>query len=64
MSRAPSSEFNKGKGKVDVENLRDKMNKTWKRKKYYITSNLEGITSPMGQVITLPQIKQSRGKWD
>ena len=41
-------EFDKGKGKEDVENDRNEMNKTWKKKGYCNTSNGEGITSPNG----------------
>ena len=46
-SKAPSCEFDKGKGKEDVEHIRDDMNKTWKKKDDYSTSNGEGITSPI-----------------
>ena len=31
-SKEPSCEFNKGKGKEDIENVQNKMNKTWNRK--------------------------------
>ena len=31
-SKAPSCEFDKGKGKEDVEHIKDEMNKTWKKK--------------------------------
>ena len=44
-SKAPNSEFNKGKGKVDVEHIRGEMNKTWKRRDGNSTFN-GGITSP------------------
>ena len=44
-SKEPNFEFNKGKGKVDVEHIRGEMNKTWKRRDGSITSN-GGITSP------------------
>ena len=47
-SKAPSSEFNKGKGKTYVENVRDEMNKTWKRKEDCSTSSSDEITSPNG----------------
>ena len=47
-SKAPSCEFNKGKGKTDVEHIRDEMNKTQKKKGFCITSNGEGITLPNG----------------
>ena len=47
-SKEPNNEFNKGKGKVDVEKIRDEMNKTWKRKEDCSTSSVEGITSPNG----------------
>ena len=47
-SKAPSCEFNKGKGKADIENVRDEMNKTWKRKEDCSTSSADGITSPNG----------------
>ena len=47
-SKAPNSEFDKGKGKVDVEHIRKKMNKTWKKKDVGSTLNGEGITSPNG----------------
>jgi len=40
-SKAPSCEFNKGKGKVDIENAKNEMNKTWKRNKDYNTSSGE-----------------------
>ena len=44
-SKAPNSEFNKGKEKVDVEYIRGEMNRTWKRRYGDNTSN-GGITSP------------------
>ena len=44
-SKAPNSELNKGKGKVDVEHIRGEMNRTWKRRDGGNTSN-GGITSP------------------
>ena len=44
-SKAPNSEFKKGKGKVDVEHIKGEMNKTWKRRYGSKTSN-GGITSP------------------
>ena len=47
-SKAPSCEFNKGKGKADVENVKDEMKKTWKKKDDCNTSNDEGITSANG----------------
>ena len=46
-SKAPSSEFNQEKTKVDVECIRGKVNKTWKRNDECITSSAE-ITSPIG----------------
>ena len=42
-SKAPKSKFDKGKTKV--ENVRNEMNKTWKKKGIEITSNGEEITS-------------------
>ena len=47
-SKAPSCELDKGKGKTDVENDRNEMSKTWKKKGDCSTSNGEGITSPNG----------------
>ena len=47
-SKEPRNEFNKGKGKENVENVRDEMNKAWKRKGDCITSGSDGITSPDG----------------
>ena len=44
-SKAPSSKFNKGKEKVDVEHIRGEMNRIWKRRDGCNTSN-GGITSP------------------
>ena len=44
-SKAPNSEFNKGKSKVNVEHIRKEMNRTWKRRDGGNTSN-GGITSP------------------
>ena len=44
-SKASNSEFNKGKGKVDVEHIKGEMNITWKRRDGGNTSN-GGITSP------------------
>ena len=44
-SKAPNSEFNKGKEKVDVENIRGEMNRTWKRRGRSSISN-GGITLP------------------
>ena len=38
-SKAPSSELNKGKGKVDVEEVKVHMNKTWKKKEDCNTSS-------------------------
>ena len=61
---APSCEFNKGKGKEDIENIIDEMNKTWKRNEDCSTSNGEGSLHPMGQEITPHQTKQSRVMWD
>ena len=45
-SKAPKSEFDKGK--IEVDNVRNEMNKTWKKKDVCSTSNGEGITSPNG----------------
>ena len=45
---APCCEFDKGKGKANVEHIRDEMNKTWKKKDDCNTSNGEDITSPNG----------------
>ena len=45
-SKAPKSKFDKGK--TEVENVRNEMNKTWKKKGTECTSNGEGITSPNG----------------
>ena len=42
-SKAPKSKFDKGK--IEVENVRNEMNKTWKKKETESTSNGEGITS-------------------
>ncbi len=47
-SKARSCEFDKGKGKEDVENVRNEMNKIWKKKEDCSTSSGEGITSPNG----------------
>ena len=47
-SKAPSSKFDKRKGKVNFEHIREEMNKTWKKKDDYSTSHGEGITSPNG----------------
>ena len=47
-SKVPSCEFDKGKGKEDVEHIRGEMNKKWKKKDDCNTSNEEGITSPNG----------------
>ena len=44
-SKAPNSKFSKGKAKVDVENIRGEMNRTWKKRDGGNTSN-GGITSP------------------
>ena len=43
-SKAPSCEFDKGKGKEDVEHIRDEMKKTWKKKDACNTSNEEETT--------------------
>ena len=48
QSKAPSSEFKKGKENVDVENVRDKMNKTWKKKEDCNTSSSDEVTSSNG----------------
>ena len=47
-SNAPSCEFNniKGKGKEDVENVRNEMNKIGKEREDCNKSSGEGITSP------------------
>ena len=45
-SKAPNSEFDKGKRKEDVEDIRGEMNKTWKKRDGCSTSNGAGITSP------------------
>ena len=42
-SKAPKFEFDQGK--TEVENFRNEMNKTWKKKEIKSTSNGEGITS-------------------
>ena len=42
-SKAPKFKFDKGK--TEVENVRNEMNNTWKRKETEKTSNAEGITS-------------------
>ena len=42
-SKAPKFEFDKGK--TEVENVSNKMNKTWKKKEIESTLNGEGITS-------------------
>ena len=47
-SKTPSCEFDKGKGKENVEHIREEMSKTWKKKEDCNTSNGEGITSPNG----------------
>ena len=47
-TKAPSCEFNKGKGMVDIENFRNEMNNTWKRKEDCSTSSVDGITSSNG----------------
>ena len=44
-SKVPNFEFNKGKGKVDIEHIRGEMNKTWKRRDGSSATN-GGITSP------------------
>jgi hypothetical protein len=46
-SKAPSSEYNKEKGKENAEQIRGQMNKTWKKKDECGTSSAE-ITSPNG----------------
>ena len=43
-----SFESNKGKGKENVEHIREEMNKTLKKKDDCNISNVEGITSPNG----------------
>ena len=45
-SKAPNSKFDKGK--IEVEHIRNEMNRTWKKKDVESTSNREGITSPNG----------------
>ena len=44
-SKAPNSEFDKGKGKADVEHTRGEMKRMWKKRDDCNTSN-GGITSP------------------
>ena len=44
-SKETSCEFDKGKVKIDIENIKDEMNKTWKKMDGCNTSN-GGITSP------------------
>ena len=41
----PSYEFDKGKGKAYIENVKNEMNKTWRRKEDCNTSSVDGITS-------------------
>ena len=50
MSKAPSCDFNKGKGKgkENLKYVRSDMNNTWKKMEDCNTSNREGITSPSG----------------
>ena len=36
-SKAPSSEFNKGKGKVDAKEVKVQMKKTWKKNEDWST---------------------------
>ena len=43
--KAPKTEVNKGKEKVDVENIKADMKKTWKRRDGSSSSN-GGVTSP------------------
>ena len=50
-SKAPSSEFNQGKAKVDVEKIRGKMS---------AAHQVQRSLHRMGQVITLHQTKQDR----
>ena len=47
-SKTPNCEFNEGKGKGDIENVRDEMKKTRRRKEDCSTSSVGGITSPNG----------------
>ena len=47
-SKEPSCEFNKGKGKANIEYVQNEINKTWKRKEDCNTSSREGITLPNG----------------
>ena len=42
-SKAPKSKFDKGK--TEVENVGNEINKSWKKKETKSTSNGEGITS-------------------
>ena len=45
-SKTPKSEFDKGK--IEAENIKNEMKKTWKKKDTESTSNGEGITFPNG----------------
>ena len=47
-SKAQSCEFDKGKGKENIEHIRDEMNKTWKRKLIATHQMENGSLNPVG----------------
>ena len=62
-SKAPNYEFNKGKGKVDVECIRGEMNRTWKQRDGRSTSN-GGITSPKSSSGHTSSNQAKEGMWN
>ena len=64
MSKAPSCEFDKGKGKEDVEHSEMRWTRHGRERKIAAHQVQMGSLHPMGQVITSHQTKQSRGMWD
>ena len=58
-SKAPKCKFDKGKTKA--ENVKNEMNKTWKKKAHLME---KGSLHSMSQVVTLNQTKKKKGMWD
>ena len=58
-SKAPNPEFNKRKGKVDVEHIKGEMNRTWKRRDE-AAHPMEGSLHLKGQVVTLHLTKKEK----
>ena len=61
-TRSPAlrNEFNKGKGKVDVEKVKIQMNETWRKKEDCSTSIQDEVTLSNDWLIMSPPTKESK----